>query len=280
MTADVKVASFNINHGCSFYEKENIAAQAALIRSLQADVVFFQEVDRFTQRCGGVDQPAMLSELSGLRFWAYGKAMDYQGGEYGEAVVSRYPFEGFEVVPLPHHPTHEPRCALVVRISLPAVGDGPHPLQSQQANAAPVQTIPVVFVGTHLDHEDDGTDRCAQALYLRQWLNDGGGLPCVLAGDLNDVPESRVLQTFTTACASSSSSLSSSSMSASSFSAWEDATRALGCTWPALEPSMKIDYVLTAPSASHTWTCLDALCPADLCSDHRAVCVHLRLQRK
>ncbi len=88
------LASFNI---CSahfregHYTEDNLARLAACIRESHADVVALQEVDRGAARSERVDMPARLSELSGLAYHYFIKIRDFQGGEYGTAILSRYP---------------------------------------------------------------------------------------------------------------------------------------------------------------------------------------------
>lgn len=60
------------------------------ITNLQPDLVALQEVDQKTGRSSGIDQAAELGHLTGMH-WVFGKAMDYQGGGYGLAVLSRFP---------------------------------------------------------------------------------------------------------------------------------------------------------------------------------------------
>ena len=71
-----------------------------MINSVRPDLVALQEVDQNTTRTLKVDQAAELARLTGLHF-AYGKAMDYEGGGYGQAILSRYPIRHSEVYFLP-----------------------------------------------------------------------------------------------------------------------------------------------------------------------------------
>ena len=53
---------------------DNLERVAQLIRETSADVVLLQEVDKGTRRSGGVDQPAVLSRLTGLHV-AFGRRL-------------------------------------------------------------------------------------------------------------------------------------------------------------------------------------------------------------
>jgi len=113
-----------------------------------------------------VDQAAVLSELTGMHA-VFGRAMEYDGGGYGETVLSRHPFEKVTPHLLPAAPGHEPRCALSVEVRI--------------AGRA------ILFIGTHLDHTRGDADRVQQAHTITRLFADSG-VPMILAGDLNDVP--------------------------------------------------------------------------------------------
>src|SRR3990172_3828554 len=80
----VRVLTYNIHHGEGTDGRIDLARIAAVIQRLAPDVVALQEVDKLTSRSEGVDQAAELGRLTKLHA-AFGKAMDYAGGEYGQA---------------------------------------------------------------------------------------------------------------------------------------------------------------------------------------------------
>src|SRR5688500_5929836 len=86
----VRVLTYNIHHGEGTDRQLNLERLADVIKSVNPDLVGLQEVDQKTARSKGVDQAARLAELTGLRA-IFGKAMEYQGGGYGLAVLSRWP---------------------------------------------------------------------------------------------------------------------------------------------------------------------------------------------
>ena len=91
--ATFTLASFNI---CSAHFREghftedNLVRLADCIRESDADVVCLQEVDRGAARSERVDMPARLAEMTDLKHHYFIKIRDFQGGEYGTAVLSRY----------------------------------------------------------------------------------------------------------------------------------------------------------------------------------------------
>ena len=95
------LASFNI---CSahfregHYTEDNLNRLAEQITQSGADVVCLQEVDRGAARSDRVDMPAYLSEHTELKHHYFIKIRDFQGGEYGTAILSRYPIPESETI--------------------------------------------------------------------------------------------------------------------------------------------------------------------------------------
>ena len=173
MPLQLRVLTYNIHHGEGMDGRFDYERLARVIRSATLDLVALQEVDSQTARSAGVDQAAKLGELTGMHA-IFGKAMDFQGGGYGEALLSRVPFVRTRNHPLPAGAGYEPRVLLegVVRI-----GDSGGPLR---------------FFGTHLDQEQT-SERLNQARAIASVAgNDGDGL-MILCGDLNASPDSAPL---------------------------------------------------------------------------------------
>lgn len=91
----IKVASYNIkalNYNAKDPSKgsDQFAAVVAELRKIDADIVGLQEVDRFSPR-KNADQVKDLAEALGYKYYKYTKTIDYGSGEYGHAIMSRYP---------------------------------------------------------------------------------------------------------------------------------------------------------------------------------------------
>src|SRR6185436_9114845 len=91
---------------------------AEVIRAADVDVVAVQEVDIKARRSGTVDQLAELKRLTGMH-GVFGKARDYDGGEYGQVILSREPIERMDVHELPGAADQEQRIALLATIRQP-----------------------------------------------------------------------------------------------------------------------------------------------------------------
>ena len=73
------------------YTWDNLSMLAEKIRRSGAEVVALQEVDKGAMRSDRVDMAALISEMSGLEYFYFIKIRDFQGGEYGTAVISKFP---------------------------------------------------------------------------------------------------------------------------------------------------------------------------------------------
>ena len=87
-----KIMSFNICH-CATNSTlrvtdDEVRRTAALISSVAPDFACMQEVDNKTTRSSGIDETARIAELTGMH-GVFGKALDYQGGGYGVAILSK-----------------------------------------------------------------------------------------------------------------------------------------------------------------------------------------------
>ena len=161
----LRVLTYNIHHGEGTDNRSDIERLAKIIRDLNPDVVALQEVDFKTRRSNGIDQAGRLGELTRMES-VFGRAMYFQGGEYGEALLSRFPMEEKRVYALPYRPGQEPRAALAAKV----IPDGGLP--------------EFIFVGTHLCHQSEET-RFEQMTRIHSLLSDVEDVPVILAGDLN-----------------------------------------------------------------------------------------------
>ncbi|HKK76107.1 MAG TPA: endonuclease/exonuclease/phosphatase family protein [Saprospiraceae bacterium] len=233
----VKVLTFNILHGATTQGDFDLDAIAQVIIDAQPDLVALQEVDFQTNRAKKYD---LVTELAWRTKLAplFGRAMPYDGGEYGEGVLSRYSFLQTRNVALPHSPGKEPRAALEIQTILPS-GDT------------------IAFVGTHLDHTRDATDRIMQVEAINKVFVQNR-FPTILAGDLNAVPDSRPIDILEEMWQGS----------------YDKANPAP--TYSSDQPTKKIDYIMYWPR--DRWRVLETQVIADpIASDHCAYLVTLEL---
>ncbi len=167
----LRTVSYNIRHAQGNDNMVDLGRTAALLSNLRPDIVGLQEVDNRASRSGSVDQARLLGERLKMES-AFGSFMDFQGGQYGLAILSRFPISQTEEIRLPDG--NEPRVALAATVTLP---DG----QS------------LVVVNVHFDWVEDDGFRFAQAQVVADYLAKLK-TPYLLLGDFNDQPGSRTLE--------------------------------------------------------------------------------------
>lgn len=236
---ELRLLTYNIHHGEGTDGKFDLQRIADLINKQKPDLVAVQEVDVKTKRASGIDQAAELGRLTEMHY-AFGKFMDYSGGEYGQMVLSKYPIKNARNLALPAGP--EPRTALAVEVEIP-VKDGP----GQR----------LFFVGNHFYATE--AQRSAQAERLMSHLEPEikAGHPIILAGDFNSTPGSRPMKILG--------------------KRWVDPTAETDVrTWPSDLPRVEIDHILYFPEARFEF--LDSkVIPEKVASDHRPVLAVVKL---
>ncbi len=126
----LKIASYNI--AASRYNRE-LSGIVSDIQSSSADIVGIQEIDMYVNRTGRIDMLKELSERAGYPYSLFVRAIDFDGGEYGTAILSKYPIEKSQIIPLDNIPqTKEARSVGITQINV--LGEA------------------VCFLNTHISH--------------------------------------------------------------------------------------------------------------------------------
>lgn len=234
----LRVLTYNIKHCRGMDGAFDYQRLADIIKRANPDLVALQEVDVKTRRASGVDQPAKLGQLTGLTPF-FAEAIPYQGGSYGEALLSRFPIKGFYRQQLAAEPGQEKRAAAVISVE-------------------PWDTVNmrVVFAGTHLCHESSKT-RLKQVKQINS-NRAYQGSATILTGDFNFTPDSEPYQAMIRA-------------------GWVDTAASFGDpqpTIPADNPTKRIDDVFVAPA--HRWRIIDVkVLDEPIASDHAPLLVEL-----
>jgi len=226
----VKVLTFNIYHGETMNGDFNLDAIARVIIDTDPDLVALQEVDYKTNRARKYDLVTELGQRAKM-MPLFGRAMYFDDGEYGEGILSKSTFLETRNIPLPYTSGNEPRTALEITTVL-ASGDT------------------IAFVGTHLDHLADESDRIAQVKKINDTFS-SNIWPTILAGDLNAVPKSKPITTLEEVWSSSYNKNQPQP------------------TFPSDHPRVKIDYVMFYPK--NKWKVINTKVIQDsVASDHCA----------
>ena len=238
----LRVLCYNV-HWCKGTDgKYDVERLADVINKAKPDLVALQEVDVGVKRSGRVHDVRELSKLTGLAA-RFGPTQHYEGGLFGNAVMTRLPILDVAIHPLPYtestaERTTYPRGAIAVTMQGP---DGK----------------PLRFVSTHFQHNVP-EDRLAEAKAINKlFAGDGDGLRTILAGDMNAVPDAapvtELLKKWTNAI--------------------DDAATP---TAPATKPRSRIDYVFFRESSQFR-VVESKVIPESIASDHRPVLAVLEI---
>jgi endonuclease/exonuclease/phosphatase family metal-dependent hydrolase len=259
----VRLATFNVLHGRPMRDgrpDDSVTAPgqplADAVAALDADVLALQELDRFQDRSGQVDQALVAAAAMDARDWRYATAgaglRVYSGSEAGQggpshgiALLTRRPVLDWRVRRFAAAPQRLP-LRVAGRPGLVMISDHP-----RAALAAVLQgpNGPFTVAAVHLSFVPPWN--AAQLTAVGRWIA-GLPRPHLLLGDLNlPGPVPRLLLG----------------------SGWRDLARAP--TYPAHRPRVQFDHVLAAglgPGAVRA-----AATPAIPISDHRPLLVDVEL---
>ena len=246
----VRVMTYNIHHGADAEERPSIGEIGDLIAALEVDIVGLQEVDRhWAERSDCADQVRELADRLGMHP-AFGPIYDLppegdraERRRYGLAILSRHPIaetQNFELTRLPSIPVQPERRRMPGFLMAAVDVDG---------------TILHVF-NTHLDYRPDPALRTTQVEEMLDILSSYDA-PLVLLGDFNAPPGAGEIQPLYDAYDD----------------AWAVAGHGDGLTYPATEPTKRIDVIFVTPDIR-----VDSVAvQASAASDHRPVTADLTI---
>lgn len=205
----VRVMQFNIHAGISRFGGLGLARIAAEIQAAHPDVVSLNEVDNGTTRSDRIDEAAYLGMATGMHAVYGPNLMRYDGGRFGNAILSRFPVVSSHNSRLPRTPRTEPRGLLEADLR---IGD---------------QTV--AFFSVHLTqgHVRGAAERVSQAEAAARIVH-ATRRPVIVSGDLNSRPTDlpvRILRQYL-------------------LDAQEQGGTGLGLTVPEGDPQNRIDYIL------------------------------------
>ncbi len=204
-TQTLRVMTYNIHVGVGMDKKLDLPRIAGVINAQHPDLVGLQEVDRGVARTQRVNEIAEIAKLTRMDY-AFAFNLRYQGGQYGVAILSRFPIMATDHRLYQNTRESERRGFIRAEVS--------------------VRGRLINFVTTHLDYQyEDG--RLFEAQQLLSALKDLKS-PLIVVGDFNDIAAGQAYQL----------------MRYQFGDAWtENRAADEGFSYPADKPARRIDYI-------------------------------------
>jgi endonuclease/exonuclease/phosphatase family metal-dependent hydrolase len=235
----LRVMTYNIQHGAGADNKIDVMRTADAIRREKPDIVALQEVDRGVARTNRRNLPVELQALTGMMVY-FTNNFHFQGGEYGNAVLTRFPIVMQTNTYYRMIRTNEQRGIIQMILD--------------------VHGRKILFMTTHIDYRPDNKERLQNVAQIKEIIKQYPGMPMILCGDFNDIPDGRIYK----------------EMRKSFGDAWQMAGEGKGFTYPSPDPKKRIDYIWLSKDKSIqplvTWV------PDTKASDHRPLVAELRLK--
>lgn len=242
----IRVLTYNIHHGEGMDGKVDIERIAKVITDSKADIVALQEVDRGVERTKKIDIMTMLADLTGMTY-AFGKNIDYQGGDYGNGVLTKFPILQEQNLHYKMIRTGEQRGLLQLLLE--------------------IKGEEVVFMNTHIDYREDNTERISNVKETHAAAEHYAPRPVIVCGDFNDTPESRTITL----------------MKERFIDSWGASDTGSGFSYPTDTPKKRIDYIFLSKNTVQNQKSFMKLRPVSArvlrtdASDHLPVLVELEL---
>lgn len=176
----LRIMTYNIHHANPPSEGDSIDidAVAEVIRKENPDLVALQEVDVYTERSGeNLHQARALAQKLDMHFY-FAKALNYQNGFYGNAVLSKFPILDS------------------MRIELPPMEGVQVEIRNWTGIKVAIEGKEMWFGSTHLDFQR-GENNLNQAKILLQHL-ESVTIPVFIGGDFNRPVDSETIELFDT----------------------------------------------------------------------------------
>jgi endonuclease/exonuclease/phosphatase family metal-dependent hydrolase len=234
-----RVMTYNIQHGAGFDKKIDIQRTADAINHEHPDIVALEEVDKGVARTDRRDLTAELAALTGLTGY-FSNNFHFQGGEYGNAVLTRFPI--LMSTNTHYHMLYPKEQRGIIQLVLDVHG---HKL---------------LFMTTHIDYRPKNTERLMNVKEIKEIIQRYPGLPMILCGDFNDFPDSEV----------------HTEMRKSFDDTFQLVGQGSGLTFPSPKPDKTIDYIWISPDKSVVP--LKAWVPDTQASDHRPLVADFQLK--
>ena len=235
-----RVMTYNIHHGEGLDGKVDLLRIAQLIKREGVDIVALQEVDKGVERTQRRDFPTELAALTGMTC-IFSNNFNYQGGEYGNAVLTKFPVVRWTNTHYEMLRPGEQRGILELILN--------------------VHGRELAFLNTHIDYRPEDVERWLNCSEIEVIQQRNRKLPTIMCGDFNDTPNSRVCKRI-----------------AERFDdVWALVGKGDGFTSPARLPIKRIDYIWI--SKNNLLKPLKVWIPESDASDHLPVVAEFELEK-
>lgn len=165
MGKDLKIMTYNI-YGPRLVNGEQIGEK---VKKYNLDFVSLQEVDKNNLRSLGSDVTKVIAEKLGYNYYYFQKTRNFQMGEFGISIISKYPISEIKVYELPSL-EDEKRQVIITKLDKNVYGKD------------------IVIVNTHIDYRDE--IKKAEIERLIEIVNNINADVKILSGDMNFMPNS------------------------------------------------------------------------------------------
>lgn len=203
----ITVMTYNIHHGEGIDKVFDLDRIGDLIINNDVDLAGFQEVDKGIERSKNIDTPKKIGEYTEM-YSAFEKNAEIMGGDYGNAILSKY-----KILKTANH-----------HFTMPNGGEQRGLLHT----LINVNGDTILFMNTHLNHIGTDDERMLNLSEIEEVLKNYKGLPFILVGDFNANPDNKMHQ----------------AMSENFIDVWKYLIADKeGYTFPSDKPDRRIDYI-------------------------------------
>lgn len=115
----MRLMTYNIQSGRDAYKTLDLSKCEGTIKEFDPDILALNEVRMKTLDVGDTEQARALAENLHMHFF-FAKAIDYNGGEYGIALLSKFPIKNAQAIPVPPLPLEKRAARYEDRVLLKA----------------------------------------------------------------------------------------------------------------------------------------------------------------